>query len=165
LRRARLMLVGEMPGDQEDRHGKPFVGPAGRLLDQALAAAAISRKDAYVTNVVKHFKWEPRGRRRIHKRPLGGEVQACLPWLELEIELVEPEALICLGATATHALIGRGTAVASVRGRFVSLREAIRMTATVHPSALRRMPDGNDREQAFHAFVADLAFVRRTLDN
>lgn len=162
-RRSRLMLVGEIPGDQEDRAGKPFVGPAGRLLDEALAAARIERTDAYVTNVVKHFKWEPRGRRRLHRTPTASEVAACLPWLELEIALVAPEVLVCLGGTAVHALIGRDVRVSTARGRFAESAWAPRVTATVHPSALLRIRDPDERRRALGELVADLAFARSAL--
>ncbi|HEX5419189.1 MAG TPA: UdgX family uracil-DNA binding protein [Gammaproteobacteria bacterium] len=164
VRRARLMLVGEMPGDREDLAGKPFVGPAGRLLDRALEASGIDRGEVYVTNVVKHFKWEPRGKRRLHKTPSHAEVAACLPWLELEIELVRPLVLVCLGATAAHALIGPKFSVSRERGRFVNSPLAPRTTATVHPSSLLRLPEREDREAALHRFVADFETVKRALD-
>ncbi len=159
------MLVGEMPGDREDQAGKPFVGPAGRMLDAGLEAAGIDRSEVYVTNVVKHFKWEPRGKRRLHKRPSSAEAAACMPWLELEIELVEPRIIVCLGATAAHALIGRSFSVLRDRGRFVSSAHAARVTATVHPSALLRLPHGADRAAEIEKFEADLAKVRRELEH
>jgi uracil-DNA glycosylase len=161
---ARLMLVGETPGDREDLEGRPFVGPAGRLLDEALEAAGIGRRDAYVTNVVKHFKWEPRGKRRLHRTPNAAEIRACLPWLEVEIELVKPQVLVCLGATAAKALLGRDFLVSRDRGRFVESALAPRVSATVHPSSLLRMRDRAERETAMKRFVADLAAVRGGLD-
>ncbi|HEX7082323.1 MAG TPA: UdgX family uracil-DNA binding protein [Gammaproteobacteria bacterium] len=164
LQRARLMLVGEMPGDREDLAGKPFVGPAGRIFDEALEAAGIRREDAYVTNVVKHFKWEPRGKRRLHRTPTAAEVGACLPWLETEIDIVEPEVLVCLGATAARALLGAGFRVSRERGRFVPSPLAPRVTATVHPSSLLRMRDRTDRETEMRRFIDDLAKVKLALD-
>jgi DNA polymerase len=165
LQRSRLMLVGEMPGDREDVEGMPFVGPAGRVLDKALDEAAIDRREVYVTNVVKHFKWEPRGKRRLHRTPTSYEVRACLPWLELEIDLVEPRVLACLGATAAHALLGPAFSVLRERGRLVSSPLAPRVIATVHPSSLLRLPAGEDREAAMRQFVADLRSIRRALDD
>jgi uracil-DNA glycosylase len=163
LRRARLMLVGEMPGDREDLSGRPFVGPAGRLLDQALEANSIARDEAYVTNVVKHFKWEPRGKRRLHRTPTAAEVGACLPWLEAEIELIKPRVLVCLGATATHALLGRGVSVTRDRGRRIESPLAPHVTATVHPSSILRAPDEDARRRALDAFVTDFEGVSRAL--
>jgi uracil-DNA glycosylase len=165
LRRARLMLVGEMPGDREDLAGKPFVGPAGRLLDRALEAHRIARDEAYITNVVKHFKWEPRGRRRLHRTPTAREVGACLPWLEAEIELVKPRVLVGLGATAAHALLGRGFSVTRDRGRLVVSPLAPHVTATVHPSSILRAPDDEARERALELFIADFEPVRRVLSS
>jgi DNA polymerase len=160
---APLMLVGETPGDQEDLAGKPFVGPAGRLLDQALAAARIDRKTTYVTNVVKHFKWEPRGRRRLHRRPDVAEVNACLPWLEREIEIVQPQVIVCLGATAGRALLGRDFLVTRDRGRIVPSPFAPRVLATIHPSALLRLPDSLERSAGMEAFIEDLRVASRAL--
>ncbi|HEX6997139.1 MAG TPA: UdgX family uracil-DNA binding protein [Gammaproteobacteria bacterium] len=160
---ARIMLVGEVPGDREDLAGEPFVGPAGRLLDEALEAAGIARADVYVTNVVKHFKWQPRGKRRLHRKPSAEEIRACLPWLEAEIDLVRPEALVCLGATAAQALLGRGFLVSEQRGRFVPSPLARYVTATVHPSALLRLRDHTERAAGLRRFVADLAAVRGAL--
>jgi DNA polymerase len=157
--RAAIMLIGETPGDREDVVGRPFVGPAGQLLDRALAAAGIDRASAYVTNVVKHFKWEPRGKRRLHRRPLPGEIRACLPWLRLEIELVRPRVIVCLGATAAQALLGRGFSVTRERGRFVVSSHAPFVLATLHPSALLRIREPEARREAFDRFVADLALV------
>jgi uracil-DNA glycosylase family protein len=156
---ARTMLIGETPGDSEDVAGRPFVGPAGQLLDRALVAAGIDRRTVYVTNVVKHFKWEPRGKRRLHKRPMPGEIGACLPWLHLEIELVQPAVIVCLGATAGQALLGRGFSVTRERGRFLSSRFAPFMLATLHPSALLRIREPDARRAAFEQFVQDLALV------
>jgi DNA polymerase len=161
---ARLMFVGESPGDQEDIAGRPFVGPAGRLLDSALAAAGIDRADTYVTNAVKHFKWEPRGKRRLHKTPTPNEVSACLPWLKMEIELVKPLVLVCLGATASRALLGRSFRVSQERGRFVPSALAPLVTATIHPSALLRLRDEISREVETRRLVGDLELVRDALD-
>jgi uracil-DNA glycosylase family protein len=159
-----LMLVGESPGDQEDLDGRPFVGPAGRLLAKALATAGIDRADVYVTNAVKHFKWEPRGKRRLHKTPTPNEVNACLPWLKLEIELVKPIVLVCLGATASRALLGRSFRVSQERGRFVPSALAPLVTATVHPSALLRLRDEISREVETQRLIGDLELVRKALE-
>jgi DNA polymerase len=158
-REARIMLVGETPGDREDLVGRPFVGPAGQLLDRGLEAAGIDRAAVYVTNVVKHFKWEPRGKRRLHKKPLPSEIRACLPWLRMEIELVRPGIIVCLGATAGQALFGSSFSVTRGRGRFLPSSYAPFVLATLHPSALLRIREGGDRQAAFAAFVADLALV------
>jgi DNA polymerase len=160
---APLMLVGEQPGDREDLAGRPFVGPAGRLLDRALAEAGIDRSAVYVTNVVKHFKWEPRGKRRIHKRPNAVEINACRPWLETEIAFVKPRAIVCLGATAAQALLGRTFRVTTGRGTFIASPLAPLVTATVHPSSLLRAPDEETRQRETKAFVADLRKVWRAL--
>ena len=160
---APLMLVGETPGDQEDVSGRPFVGPAGRLLDQALATAGLSRSEAYVTNVVKHFKWEPRGKRRLHRRPDVAEISACIPWLELEIEIVRPRVVVCLGATAGRALLGRDFLVTRDRGRIVPSPFAPRVLATIHPSALLRLPDSLERTAGTEAFIEDLRIAGRAL--
>lgn len=164
LKQARLMLVGEMPGNDEDLAGKPFIGPAGRLLDDALDEAGIERSDAYVTNVVKHFKWEPRGKRRLHKTPSAREVAACFPWLQAEIGIVGPEALVCLGATAAKALLGPGFRVSRQHGEFVASELAPFATATLHPSAVLRMRSRDARVQAMRDLVADLEKVGRRLD-
>jgi uracil-DNA glycosylase len=161
---ARVMLVGEQPGHEEDLAGRPFVGPAGRLLDRALQAAGIARGDAHVTNVVKHFKWEPAGKRRIHAKPNRMEIAACLPWLQAELDVVRPEALVCLGATAAQALLGPRFRVTRQRGQWVSSPWAPRVLATVHPSSILRAPDDATREREFDAFVADLAVVRAVLE-
>ena len=155
-KRATLMLVGEQPGDAEDLAGHPFVGPAGKLLDRALEEAGIDRKRVYVTNVVKHFKWEPRGKRRIHAKPNAAEIGACRPWLETEIALVRPHALVCLGATAAQALLGKGFKVSKQRGEFVESSLAALVMATVHPSSILRARDDESRRQEKERFVADL---------
>ena len=152
---APLMLVGETPGDQEDLQGRPFVGPAGKLLDRCLDAAGIDRRSAYVTNVVKHFKWVPRGKKRLHAKPGSMEIRACRPWLEAEIALVRPKVLLCLGATAAQALLGPSFRVSVDRGRPVESALAPFVLATVHPSSLLRTVDA-DREQAIERFIADL---------
>ena len=155
-RDARVMMVGEQPGNDEDLAGRPFVGPAGKLLDRALAAAGIDRADVYVTNVVKHFKWQPRGTRRIHAKPNQMEIAACLPWLQAELDVVEPEAVVCLGATAAQALLGPRFRVTRERGTWVKAPWAERVLATVHPSAILRAPDDEARHREFDLFVADL---------
>ncbi len=160
---AELMLVGEQPGDKEDRAGRPFVGPAGRVLDEALAQAEIDRSTVYVTNVVKHFKWEARGKRRLHKRPDAGEVSACRPWLDREIELVRPRVVVCLGATAAQALLGRDFRVTRQRGELFPQPAGPVLTATVHPSSILRAPDAAAREVEMKAFVEDLRVVSRRL--
>jgi len=157
--KAELMLVGEQPGDQEDLSGHPFVGPAGKLLDRALAAAGIERDTVYVTNVVKHFKWEPRGKRRIHKKPNAAEISACRPWLDTEIELVSPRAIVCLGATAAQALLGKAFRLTAHRGEFIPSTLAPWLIATVHPSALLRAPDEETRRRETDRFVDDLRAV------
>lgn len=162
-RTAELMLVGEQPGDAEDLAGHPFVGPAGKLLDRALQAAGIDRAAVYVTNVVKHFKWEPRGKRRIHKKPNAGEIAACRPWLDTEIELVAPRALVCLGATAAQALLGRQFKVTTRRGEFVPSALAPLVLATVHPSSILRAPDDETRRLEMKRFTDDLRIVARAL--
>jgi uracil-DNA glycosylase len=164
-RHAELMLVGEQPGDAEDLAGRPFVGPAGRVLDKALEEAGIDRARVYVTNVVKHFKWEPRGKRRIHKKPSAGEIAACRPWLDTEIQLVKPRAIVCLGATAAQALIGRQFKVTAQRGEFVASPLAPLVTATVHPSSILRAPDDETRHQETKQFVEGLRKVARALSS
>ena len=160
----RVIFVGEQPGDQEDIQGHPFVGPAGKLLDKALADAGIDRKDVYVTNAVKHFKWEPRGKRRIHKKPNSMEITACKPWIEAEIEVIQPEVVVCLGATAAQALLGRDFKVSTQRGAWVSSPLAPFVTATVHPSSLLRAPDEETRRIEMKRFVEDLQMVRKAMD-
>jgi DNA polymerase len=157
------MFVGEQPGNDEDLAGRPFVGPAGKLFDRALEAAGLERSRAYVTNVVKHFKWEPRGKRRIHAKPNALEVTACYPWLEAEIVVVKPRVLVCLGATAAQALLGRAFRVSKQRGEFVPSPLAARVTATVHPSSILRAPDDATRRQEMDRFVEDLRRVARQL--
>jgi uracil-DNA glycosylase family protein len=158
--KARLMLVGEQPGDQEDLQGHPFVGPAGKLLARALEAAAIPREQTFVSNAVKHFKFELRGKRRIHKSPAVREIAACHHWLEDEIALVKPTALVALGATAARSLLGRAVPVTAERGRWLPRPDGLEVLVTLHPSALLRV-DSEDREAAFEAFVADLRQAKR----
>jgi len=157
------MLVGEQPGNEEDLSGHPFVGPAGKLLDRALVEAGIDRRSVYVTNVVKHFKWEPRGKRRIHKKPNAHEIGACRPWLDTEIALVKPRAIVCLGATAAQALLGRQFRVTASRGEFVPSPLARFVLATVHPSSILRAPDAEARHAEMKRFVEDLRKVGRAL--
>ena len=161
--RAEIMLVGEQPGNDEDLAGHPFVGPAGRVLNDALAQAGIERERTYVTNVVKHFKWEPRGKRRIHAKPKAGEIGACRPWLDAEIAVVHPRIIVCLGATAAKALLGNSFKVSVDRGRFLESPLAPLVTATVHPSSILREPDSNARREAMRAFVRDLKKVKAKL--
>jgi uracil-DNA glycosylase family protein len=156
---ADVMLVGEQPGDKEDIAGRPFVGPAGHLLDTALEEAGIDRRRAYVTNVVKHFNWVPKGKRRIHRKPNMSHITACRPWLEAEIDVVKPRALVCLGATAAQAIIGRDFKVSQQRGELVECDLAPMVTATVHPSSLLRVPPDVDRDAEIERFVADLRRV------
>ena len=163
-RKALVMMVGEQPGDAEDISGHPFVGPAGKLLDRALEEAGIDRSLVYVTNVVKHFKWEPRGKRRIHAKPNGAEIAACRPWLDMEIALVKPRVLVCLGATAAQALLGRAFKVSQQRGRFVESPLAPRVLATVHPSSILRAPDDESRRADLKRFVTDLERVAAELE-
>jgi uracil-DNA glycosylase family protein len=160
---ADVMLIGEQPGNEEDLAGRPFVGPAGRILAKALEEAGIDRSRTYITNVVKHFKWEPRGKRRIHARPNATEIAACRPWLEAELNVVHPRAIVCLGATAAQALLGRSFKVTAQRGKFVDSPLAPLVTATVHPSSILREPDPAARRQAMKNFVRDLAAVRKNL--
>ena len=163
LKRSRVMLIGEQPGDKEDLAGRPFVGPAGRELDRGLEAAAIERGEAYVTNVVKHFKFEERGRRRIHQTPKRFEVEACKPWLDEELKVVEPEAVVLLGAVAAKALLGSSFRVTRHRGELLDSELAPIVTATIHPSAILRAPDDESRQSQRRAFAEDLAVVRRAL--
>jgi uracil-DNA glycosylase len=163
-RTAQVMLIGEQPGDQEDKQGAPFVGPAGRELDEALRAAEIDRELVYVTNAVKHFKWEPRGKRRMHSKPSAREVKACRPWLESEIALIHPELIVCMGATASQSLLGNAFRLTQHRGEFIRNTEwAPAVLATIHPSSILRMPDREKRQQARADFVRDLALVRTQL--
>jgi uracil-DNA glycosylase family protein len=160
----RIMFVGEQPGDQEDIQGRPFVGPAGGVLDKALAAAGIDRKEVYVTNAVKHFKWEPRGKRRIHKKPNMTEITACKPWVEAEIDVLKPEVIVCLGATAAQSLLGREFKITAQRGEWISSPLASFVMATVHPSSLLRAPDEETRHRETERFIADLKRIHEALE-
>jgi DNA polymerase len=162
-RRSVVMFVGEQPGNEEDLSGKPFVGPAGRLLDQALEEAGIDRSQTYVTNVVKHFKWEPRGKRRIHKKPNAQEIAACRPWLEAEVALVKPKVIVALGATAAQALLGRQFRVTKQRGQLIESTLAPYVMATVHPSSILRAPDDETRRDEYRRFVNDLKKLARVV--
>ena len=161
--RAWVMFVGEQPGDKEDLAGKPFVGPAGALLDKALVAAGIDRKQVYVTNAVKHFKWESRGKKRIHKKPSSLEITACRPWLDSEIKVVNPEVIVCLGATAAQALLGRTFKVTQRRGEII-VQNGHTFMATVHPSSILRAPDDETRHREMERFIDDLSQVKRAID-
>jgi len=158
-RGARVVLVGEQPGNEEDLRGAPFVGPAGRLLDRALDEAGINRDEAYVTNVVKHFKWEQRGKTRIHKKPNAEEIRACRPWLNAELELLRPKVLVCLGATAAQALLGRQFRVTAQHGQIMQSELAEFVVATVHPSSVLRQQSSEDRQTALNELIADLRVV------
>ena len=159
--RAKIVFVGEQPGDREDLAGHPFVGPAGKVLDEALHQAGIDRSEVYVTNVVKHFKWSPapRGTRRIHKKPRSSEINACRPWLDAELQSVKPEVLVCLGATAAQALLGRDFSVTRQRGQLVESTLAPKVLATVHPSSILRAPDSDARQAQMQEFVLDLTKI------
>jgi uracil-DNA glycosylase family protein len=159
-----VMLVGEQPGDREDIEGRPFVGPAGKLLDQALERAGIERDNVYITNVVKHFKWKPRGKRRIHQKPNAEQIGACRPWLDAELETVRPRVIVCLGATAAQALLGRTFRVSRQRGEFVESPLAPLVTATVHPSSILRVEDEAERHEAMEELVKDLQKVTAKLE-
>lgn len=158
-KKARIVFVGEQPGDQEDLAGEPFVGPAGQLLNRALEEAGLDREDIYVTNAVKHFKWVPRGKRRLHAKPSRMEISACKPWLEAELDLIQPDILVCLGATATGSILGSKVKVLRDRGKFMPSSYCERTEVTVHPSSLLRAPDEESRREGFRAFVADLKRV------
>ncbi len=158
---ARLMLVGEAPGDQEDLQGKPFVGPAGRLLEEAFEEAGIARSEVYLTNAVKHFKWEPRGKRRLHGKPSSREVAACRPWLDAEIEAVQPKAILCLGATAARVLLGSGFRVTKQRGQLVPSPYPLAMLATYHPSAVLRASEAEQRRQMRSELFDDMRVAAR----
>jgi uracil-DNA glycosylase family protein len=160
---AQVLFVGEQPGDQEDRAGRPFVGPAGRVLDEGLELAGIDRSTAYVTNAVKHFKWEARGKRRIHAKPSWSEQMACRPWLEAELAAVEPTVLVCLGATAAQSLLGKQFRVTKERGRWLESDLAEHVTATIHPSAILRQRDDESRHKEMAQFVEDLKLVATVL--
>jgi len=161
---AKVMFVGEQPGDREDIEGKPFVGPAGRLLDDALRAAGIDRTEVYITNAVKHFKWKPQGKRRLHQKPNAAEIDACRPWLDAEIAAVKPQILVCLGATAAQALLGRDFRVTVQRGQFIERPGLPLMMATVHPSSILRAQDDESRELEVQAFIADLRQLAKRLE-
>ena len=163
-RAARMVLVGEQPGDREDRAGEPFVGPAGKVLDRALEEAGIERREAYVTNAVKHFKWRPAGKRRLHQRPSAEEIRSCRPWLDAELAVIKPEVIVALGATAGKALYGPSFRVTRDRGRFIESELAPHATATVHPSALLRIDDVEERRAAEGELIADLARAAAKLD-
>jgi DNA polymerase len=160
---ARIVLVGEQPGDIEDRQGRPFVGPAGRLLDKALAAARIQRGDVYVTNVVKHFKWIQRGKRRLHQRPTLRQVISCRPWLQEELEIVRPKLVVCLGATAAQGLLGRAVRVTAERGKFFESDADWPVFVTIHPSSIYRHRDRNRQQQEYRQFVADIKLMKTRL--
>jgi uracil-DNA glycosylase family protein len=163
--KARVMMVGEQPGDREDLQGRPFVGPAGAVLDKALAAAGIARADVYVTNIVKHFKWEPRGKRRLHKKPNAIEISACRPWLEAEINAVKPQIVVLLGATAAQGILGRDFRVTQHRGAWISSDIAPHVMATVHPSSILRAQDDDARHEEMQKFVDDLRKVALQLSH
>jgi uracil-DNA glycosylase family protein len=156
---AKLMLVGEQPGHEEDLSGQPFVGPAGRLLSRALEAAGINRATVYVTNVVKHFKWEPRGKRRLHQKPNSREIAACRPWWQAELKIIQPRCLVCLGATAARAVFEREVKVLRERGSIVETPWAERTLITIHPSSLLRLRDSHDKEREFARFVRKMALI------
>ena len=162
---ADVMFVGEQPGDREDREGRPFVGPAGLLLDKALVDAGLDRKRIYVTNAVKHFKFEQRGKRRLHKRPNTSEIKICRRWLFDEIEAVSPRLIVALGATAAHGLTGRATAVQSNRGSVLTVDKGLRVFMTIHPSALLRLQDEEEKRSGYQSFVNDLRSIERLLDD
>ena len=161
---SKIVVIGEQPGDVEDRQGHPFVGPAGKLLDRALVEAGIERSRVYVTNAVKHFKFEERGKRRLHKKPGAQEIRACRPWLEAEISLIKPNVIVCLGATAAQSLLGSGYRLTVERGRFVEHPWAPHVTSTIHPSAILRAPDGEQRHAEYQKFLADLKKVRELVE-
>jgi DNA polymerase len=158
---ARIMFIGEQPGNQEDQDGRPFVGPAGKLMDKLLEEAGVDRKRVYVTNVVKHFKWEPRGKRRIHKKPNAAEIAACRPWLDGEIASIKPAAIVCLGATAAQALFGRTFRVTQHRGEFIDSSLARYVMATIHPSAILRAPDEKSRHEQERQFIEDMKQIAK----
>jgi DNA polymerase len=162
-RHAKVVFVGEQPGNDEDLAGKPFVGPAGKLLDRALVEAGIDRDEVYVTNVVKHFKWEPKGKRRIHKKPNAREIAACRPWLDAEIDLLKPAVVVCLGATASQALLGKGFKVSQRRGELVHSPLGPHAVATVHPSSILRAPDDETRRADYARFVEDIKKIAKVI--
>jgi len=160
---AAVVFVGEQPGNDEDLAGKPFVGPAGKLLDRALVEAGIPRDEVYVTNAVKHFKWEPKGKRRIHKKPGSREIAACRPWLDAELAVLKPKVIVCLGATAAQALLGKDFRVSQQRGQLVKSDLAAKVTATVHPSSILRAPDDETRRTEMARFIKDLRLVAKAM--
>lgn len=160
---ARFVFIGEAPGNDEDLAGKPFIGPAGQLFDRALEEAGIARSDAYVTNTVKHFKWEPQGKRRLHVKPNAKEITACVPWLKAELAVIQPRVVICLGATSAQALLGKDFKVTQRRGEVIATEYAPITIATVHPSSILRAPDPESRERQYQAFVADLKQIADVL--
>ena len=160
---ARIMMVGEQPGDKEDLAGKPFVGPAGRMLDEAIAEAGLDRKQVFVTNAVKHFKFEPRGKRRLHKKPNAYEIERCHWWLDIEKALVKPQIVVALGATALRSIAGKPLSISKVRGHFMPLQTGGRFIATIHPSYLLRIRDDADKRKQYRMFVQDLAMCREAL--
>jgi len=162
-RQARLLLVGEQPGDREDLEGKPFVGPAGAMLIKAVEEAGIDPDDTYITNAVKHFSWEPRGKRRIHKKPRASEVRACRPWLEAELEAIRPDVIVCLGATASQSLLGSSFKLTAHRGQLLDSPFAGAVVATIHPSSILRAPDSESRRLAYDSLVADLKVAAQAL--
>lgn len=161
--RADVVLVGEQPGDQEDRQGHPFVGPAGRILDKALAEARIPRDQVYITNAVKHFKWIWRGKKRLHQKPAIRQVTACRPWLESEIEVLRPKVLVCMGATAAQSVLGKSIPITKERGKFFDSNLSLATFVTVHPSSILRHPDREEQERAYQDFVYEMKLVRRKL--
>jgi uracil-DNA glycosylase family protein len=163
--RAIVMLIGEQPGDIEDQKGKPFVGPAGRILDRALEEARISRDQVYVTNAVKHFKWIWRGKRRLHQKPSVRQVAACRPWLEVEIEVVQPELLVCMGGTAAQSVVGKPVPIMKERGKFIDSALGKLAFVTIHPSAILRQRDQDEREQEFRRFATEMKLVKRKLNS
>src|SRR5687767_6410731 len=163
--RASVILVGEQPGDIEDQKGQPFVGPAGRMLDRALEDARISRDEVYVTNAVKHFKWIWRGKRRLHQKPSVRQVVACRPWLEVEIEAVQPQILVCMGATAAQSVVGKPVAIMKERGKFIDSVFGKLTFITIHPSAILRQRDSDEREQEFRRFASEMKLIKRKLQS
>ena len=164
-RRAHVMFVGEQPGDQEDRQGEPFVGPAGALLDKALVDAGMSRDDVYLTNAVKHFSWEPRGKRRIHKKPRVSEMKACRPWLDAELRVVKPQVVVCFGAVAAQSMLGPQFKLMQNHGKVLSSANAPRVVATIHPSAVLRAPDAEGRRAAYEMLVRDLKVAAKVIQH
>jgi DNA polymerase len=160
---ASIILIGEQPGDMEDRQGHPFVGPAGRMLDKALAEARISRNEVYITNAVKHFRWIQRGKRRLHQKPAVRQIMACKPWLESEMASIHPKLLVCLGATAAQSILGRAVPIGQARGRFFNGQRGAAVFITIHPSAIFRQREKSEREEEYRRFVADMRLVERKL--